>query len=384
MANTLTAVLPIIYEAMDVVSRELIGFIPAVTRNSSAERAGVGQTITYPVVPAAALEDITPGQLPAASGSQTIGSGTMTISRSKAYPILWNGEEQRSLSNGDTPQLRNIMRDQFTQAMRTLCNAVETDLGALYKEASRAVGTAGTAPFGTAGDLSDSAAVLRALDENGAPRADRHLVLGTAGMASLRGKQNVLFKVNEAGTDALLRQGTIGMLQGLMLHDSAQVVSHVKGTGASYTTDTAGYAVGATSITLITGTGTVLAGDVVTFAGDTNKYVVTTGVAAPGTIVIAKPGLKVAIAASATALTVGANYAANLAFSRNAIHLVTRAPAMPMGGDKADDVMEVTDPVSGLAFQVALYREYRQIKYEVGLSWGYEMVKAEHAVALLG
>jgi hypothetical protein len=110
----------------------------------------------------------------------------------------------------------------------------------------------------------------------------------TAG-ASLR-SLSTLFKVNEAGTDQLLRQGIINELQGFMLKESAQIGVVTKGTGAGYTSvGTAGFAVGTTSIPLITGTGTVLAGDVVTFAGDTNKYVVATGVAAPGTIVLAAP-----------------------------------------------------------------------------------------------
>jgi hypothetical protein len=43
---------------------------------------------------------------------------------------------------------------------------------------------------------------------------------------------------------------------------------------------------------------------------------------------------------------------------------------MPEGGDTADDVMNVTDPVSGITFQIALYRQYRQVRYEVGLAWG--------------
>src|ERR1041385_3126344 len=115
MANTLTAVLPVIYEALDVVSRELVGFIPAVTRNSSLERAAKDQVITYPVVPTITGENITPGATPADSGDQTIGSGTITISKSRAFPIRWSGEEQKSLGNGDTPQLRNIIRDQFAQ-----------------------------------------------------------------------------------------------------------------------------------------------------------------------------------------------------------------------------------------------------------------------------
>ena len=53
-------------------------------------------------------------------------------------------------------------------------------------------------------------------------------------------------------------------------------------------------------------------------------------------------------------------------------------------GDTADDVMNVTDPVSGITFQVALYRQYRQVRYEVGLAWGVASIKPEHGCVLLG
>jgi len=383
MANTLTSILPTVYEALDQVSRELVGYIPAVTRNSSAERAAKDQNITYPIVPAIAAEDVTPGNTPADTGDQTIGSATMKIDKSRVAPVRWTGEEQQALRNGDKAQGSNIIRDQFAQAFRTLANEVESDLGLLYKGASRAYGTAGTAPFGTAGDFTDFSNIIKILDDNGAPKTDRHLVLGTSAMVNLRGKQSGLFKVNEAGSAELLRQGMVTQIMGFGIHDSAQVKAHTKGTGASYTTDTAAYAIGATAITLITGTGTILAGDVVTFAGDTNKYVVATALAA-GAVTLAAPGLRVAIPASAVALTVGSNSAENVAFSRNALHLVTRHPAMPDGGDDADDVATITDPVSGLSFQLAVYRQYRRIKYEIGLAWGVKAVKAEHCSILLG
>ncbi|MFD1690667.1 hypothetical protein ACFSHR_01325 [Azotobacter chroococcum] len=177
-------------------------------------------------------------------------------------------------------------------------------------------------------------------------------------------------------------------LHGFAIRESAQVKTVSAGTGASATTNAAGYAVGATTITLASaGTGTVIAGDVITFAGDSNKYLVVTGdadVSNGGSITIAAPGLRKAIPASATAITVTAASTRNMAFARSAIALATRAPALPDGGDSASDRMVVTDPVSGLSFEISLYKQYRQIQYEIALSWGCAAVKPEHIGLLLG
>jgi len=82
----------------------------------------------------------------------------------------------------------------------------------------------------------------------------------------------------------------------------------VKGTASGATTDSAGYAAAATTITLASaGTGTILAGDYVRFAGQTTSYLVATGdadVSNGGTIVLAAPGLVTLLAASPIAITV--------------------------------------------------------------------------------
>lgn len=384
---TLTGLIPTIYEAMDVVSRELVGFIPAVSRDSNAERAAVNQTVRSPVVGPMAAEDLTPAAYAPDTPNQTINYVDMTIQKARSVPFGITGEETKALQSAGT--LGTINRDRIAQALRTLTNEVESDLGGLHIYASRAYGTAGTTPFGTAADLSDFAQSRKILDDNGVPQSDLHLVFDSSAAANIRGKQSGLFKVNEAGNDDLLRRGSLGDVEGFSLHNSAQVRKGVVvGTGASATTNNAGYAVGATVITLASaGTGTVLAGDIITFAGDTEKYVVASGdadVSNGGTITLAEPGLRKAIPASATAITVIAASTRNMAFHRSAIQLATRAPAMPEGGDAADDVMIVTDPVSGIAYEFCIYKQKRQVRYEVNLAWGVKMTAPRHACLLLG
>lgn len=387
MSNTLTNLIPTIYNAMDKVSRELVGFIPAVSSDMTYERAAVGQTVRSPVAPASTASDITPAVTPPNDGDQTIGSVSMTISKARRVPIRWNGEEKLGLDNNGA-SYNVILRDQFTQAMRTLTNEVEADLAALWTSAGLAAGTSATDPFGTAGDLSDTAGALRALEEAGAQGLDFQLVLGTGAMANLRGKQSVLFKVNEAGTDRMLRDGIADRLQGFAIRSSAAVKRATAGTGASATTTNAGFAVGATTIALASaGTGTIVAGDVIAFAGDPRRYVVVTGdtdVSNGGTVVIASPGLRQAIPAAATNITVYASGARNMFFARSAIALATRAPALPAQGDSAIDRTIVTDPISGLSFEVAVYAQYRQIQYEVALAWGVAAVKGDHIGVLAG
>lgn len=387
MSNTLTGLIPTIYAGLDVVSRELIGFIPNVQRDATTAAAAVGQTVRSPVAPETDLEAISPGATPADSGDQTIGYVDVSLSKSYAAPIRWTGEEQLSVSRDG--QINTILRDQFAQAFRKLANTVETDIGALYAKASRAYGTAGAAPFGTAADLTDFAGVNQILDQNGAPIDGRVLVVGHAARYNLEGKHSELFKVNESGdAGALLRQRLMRQLMGFTIGYSHGIAAHTKGAGTGYDFATAGEAIGQTTLSVEGGTVNttgIKAGDVITHAGDTvNKYVVTTGTTdTSGDIVIAKPGLLVA-GVDANEITIGNSYTANLAFTRNALLLATRVPAMPIGGDDADDVTVVTDPVSGISFQVAMYKQYRRVKYEVGLTWGVAAVKPEHLAILLG
>jgi hypothetical protein len=377
MANTLTNLVPDLYSALDVVSRELVGFIPAVTLDSGIERAAVGQQVRSFVTPAVTAADITPGQLPPNTGDQNIGNENMTITKARGVPVRWNGEEQLGTNSG--PGYNTVLRDQFAQAMRTLTNEMESDLAALYTTTSRAYGTAGTTPF--ASDLSDTAEVRKILVDNGAPLSDMQLVINTTAGAKMR-TLTQLTKANEAADNTLLRQGVLLDVHGMQIRESAQNKSHVLGTGTGYLVNSAALVIGSVTIPADTGSGTILAGDIVTFAGDDNKYVVATALAA-GSFTIGAPGL-LAVPADNAAITIGASYSANAAFSRSSIVLATRAPARPAEGDSAIDVMMITDPRSGVSFEVALYKEYRQVHYEISAAWGVKNFKTAHSATLLG
>jgi hypothetical protein len=382
-ANTLTGLIPDAFEAMDTVARELVGFIPAVTFNASAARAAVGQAVKTHVAPAAAAEDITPGTTPPDTGDQVIGNRSVTITKARAVPFRWTGEEQVGINSGSG--YRNVRADQIAQAIRTLVNELEADIGLLAYKASRAYGTANTTPF--ASNLGDPAQVRKILVDNGCPPTDLQMVINSTAGANVRTLAQ-LTKANEAADTTLLRQGILLPIHNFDLRESAGVANPVVGTASGATTNAAGYAVGATVLTLASaGTGTIIAGDVVTFAGDTNKYIVASGdadVSNGGTITLAAPGLRVAMSAATKAITVIAKSARNLAFHRSAIVVAARAPALPEEGDAASDRMILTDPRSGLSIEFSMYPQYRRIRYEAALAWGQEMMKPEFSSVLLG
>lgn len=387
MANTLTDLIPDLYAGIDQVSRELVGFIPSVGRNTGAERAAVGENVRVPITGAANVSDISPAMAIPEPTDQTVSNTSIAITKSRAAEFGFVGEEQRGLDNG--PGYLSVQANMIAQAVRSLVNEVEVDLAVEAKNtASRAFGTGGTTPFSS--DLSDVAQVHKILADNGAPMSDKQLVIDTLAGVNFRSLTQ-LTNVDQAGDDSLLRQGSLTAqpLMGFTVRESAAINAVNAGTGSGYVTNLGSpLAEGDTVIAVDTGSGTILAGDTVTFAGDTNQYVVTSSVggASVTSVTISAPGLRQSLADGVN-VTVGrasSTFTSNVAFDRNAIQLVTRMPALPQEGDLAIDRMEVTDPRSGLTFEVSMYPGYRKVRYEIALAWGVKDIKPEHSAILLG
>ncbi len=349
MANTFTALAPVLYSAARIVPRELTGIVASCNRDFNDKGCAKGDTVTIGISPVATVGSHTAAQTFTAGTDRTPTSAVLTLNQEAKSSWNMTPEQEKSLGNGGTAD--DILQQTVSQHLRAHCNAIEAYAwGVARKAASRATGTgAGTDPFAT--DQKPLADALKILLDNGAGNMDLSAVISTTAGANLRKVAN-LFKVNEAGDASMLRNGLLGNLYNFNVRESAAVASVTAGTGTSYTSATTGFAVGTTSIPIITGSGTVLAGDVVSFTGDSNLYVVKTGVSAPGTIVIQEPGLLVALAASAVNMTIHAASTQNVCLRRDAVAVVIRPGLQPVGGGV--EQMTITDPQTG--FSTLVYR----------------------------
>lgn len=388
-SQTLTGFTELLYQARDIVCREPIGFANSVIINSGSEGVSLGGTVKSFVAGEPTLNtDHTPSMTIPAGDDMTSTVDEMSIGQVARVNIPLRGETLRQLDN--TVGRQNFVDNTLAQAIRKIVNAIEAHVGTVAKNgASRAVGTAGTTPFASSHAVIPQANQI--LTDNGAPvDGQRSLVLSTGAATALKTLANV-YKVNESGAADTFRNGVLLDIDGVAIKQSAGVASHTKGTLAgSPTSAAAGFALGATDITLTAsvGTGTIVAGDVLSLANDTgNAYVVKTGVAdasTAATLVLNKTGLRKATGASARALTVAASYTANVLFHRSAIELVMRPPAMPDGGDRAEDRMTVVDPKSGLVFECAIYKGYGMNLMEIICYYQAKVWKPEFVATVLG
>jgi hypothetical protein len=299
------------------------------------------------------------------------------------------GETARKLDNSYGTDV--VLRDLFAQAIRKLVNTIEAKLiDTLYKGSSRAVKVSSGAVFDSANKFGILANVRQILADNGCPLGDGELSVILDTVAGTRLRQLAeLYKANESGSTSLLRQGELLNLLGFSIKESAGVPLHTKGTLAGSPTITnANFPVGSTELTLsAAGTGTIVAGDALNIANDTgNIYIVKSGdtdVSNGGTITLNAPGLRKATGPSTRALTLEANYTPLVALHRQAAELAMRAPAQPYGGDAASDRMTVSDPQSGLTFEVAQYKGYGMAMFDFTVFYGAKVWKPDFIGTIL-
>ena len=374
--NIFTALQPTLFSAAQEVSAEPFGVISAITSNFDDKGVAVGDLVTVPVAPIRAVKSFTPAMAMPTGDDATANAVQVQITNTDYVDWNMTGEQLLSLQNAASD--KDWVRQMIAQGMRALRNKAElAACNAIKVGASRAVGTAGTNPF--ASDINIIADVRKVLFDNGAPMADLQLCIDSSAGTSAR-KLGIVQQAYQAGDDTERRTGDLLRQFGFAIRESAGIVQHVKGSGANYVTSGA-TAAGVQSIALVTGTGTVLAGDVAAFAADsTNKYVVGEGVAAPGTIKLNRPGARQVIP-TANAMTLANSYTPNLAFERSSVVGIMRAPIIPANPIITQTLISDKFGMTYLLLQIA---GYGMTTWQLHIAYGFKVVQSEHVALVLG
>jgi hypothetical protein len=375
MANDLSVIMHQILARALVVLRERCSMPQLVNSDFSVQAAQLGDTIDVPIPGTVSVIDVTPGVTKPTPTDAAFTKVQIQLNNWKQNaPFALNDNELVKVNENE-----HYLPMQVQASVRALASNVNQALYAKYKKVFGFTGTPAATPFASA--VTDATNVRKILNQQLVPMSERRAVVDFACEANMLALTQ-FNDVSAVGTDQIKIEGEIGRKFGIDWYADDEVVTHTAGTGTGYVTSGI-VAVGATTIPLITGSGTVVVGDIVTFAGHTQTYAVTTGIAAPGSIVIYPP-LKVQVA-NAGAMTIKASHVVNLVFHRDAFALAMR-PLISQTTDwkLGNEIASLQDPVSGLVLRLEVSRQHKQVMWEFDILYGVELIRPELACRLAG
>ena len=383
MSNTMTALAPILWSVAQKIPRELTGVLGAVTLDFDDKGVALNDSVKVPIVAQGSSSTYTPAMTTTAGSDNTPTTASIVINNSNQYTWNVTGEQERSLLNGGD-NAKEFMRQNMEQGVRTLVNAIESRAYVVAcTNASRAIGTAGTTPFASA--ITVGSQTLQIMLDNGLTDVDNLTqVLSTSGGQNLRALVTINGQFPGSTAQDMLTSGILSVIYGIKYRESAQTAISTKGTGTSYTVAASTQTIGATTLTgILAGSGTIVAGDIITFAGDTNKYVVVSSVGGSTvtSITIGAPGLRTAVAAS-SAITVGANFTPMPLIHRKGIVTVVRPPIIPES--PLIQQLPLTDPQTGLSMTFCRIVGDGMTTYRLVVMDGTAAVQTNTTAILLG
>jgi len=376
MSNVLTQVAtPLL--AQGLVALRAMNVMPRLV-NSDYQGAAQekNSVINVPIPSAIASQPVAPGATPPVTADTSPTSVPITLDQWYEAPFYITDQEAMNVMNGYVPM-------QATEAIKAIANNVNAyilNLGTSFFSMS---GTPGTTPF--ASDTTAASIARKLLNKQLAPTGDRRIVLDM----DSEGNAIVLPMFQQAqmaGNNTTLVEGVIGRKVGFDWYADQQVPTFVSTPLTSGACTANGVnAVGAkvVSIAKATNASPLVKGDIISFAGSSQTYVVTaaTTLAVGNTSVSIYPGLAVATAGGET-VTLKASHVMNLAFHRDAIAFATR-PLQEVSHPAVISVSQV-DPVSGLSLRLEITRQHKQTRYSFDILYGGACVRPELGTRIAG
>lgn len=410
MANDLQAVTPRLLAQGLLALREVAIMPMLVNRAYEAQAGQKGSTIDVPIPSAIAAQDVVPANIPPSTPDVSPTSVPIALDQWKEAPFYLTDRDILTAMDGTIPM-------QASEAIKSLANYVNIFILSRGIKFFGYYGVPGIAPFtpaaghsGVDTDTSSATGIRKVLNNQLAPVDNRHVVFdpdAEANALNLRAFQDVSWS---GDPDAILR-GRLNQRLGFQwwMHQLVQYFTAGTAAGITLTANAAagdgsayprGIHTGAgvypastptgTALQLMAATpGTLVQGDILTFAGDSQSYVVTTPVtlnATTATPVYIYPGLQQAqptATATPVAVTKLASHVMNLAFHRDAFAFATR-PLQNVEPGLGSLTEVAVDPVSQLALRLEVTREHKRTRFSYDILFGCDVVRPELGARLVG
>lgn len=381
MPNTLTDVAPKIL-AQGLIALRGMNCMPVLVNSDyAAEYASKGLTVDVPIPSAVAAQDVTPAAVPPTTPDVAPTTAKVTLNQWKEAPFYMTDKDMQQAMDGVIPM-------QASEAIKALADAVNSYLFSLYVGVYGFAGTPGTTPF--ASDTTAATAIRKVLNKQYAPMDPRRMVLdpdSEANALNLRAFQDTSW----SASPSVIAEGKMTRKLGFDWFMDQQVPTHTAGTittGLICKAATVA-ALSATTLTATTAASTgacnLKIGDIITFAGDSQTYVLTAvavqAAAATDVALAFLPGLKVAKAGS-EAISVKGNHVVNLAFHRDAFAFASR---LLSDNEGLGNVIQVaTDPISKIALRLEISREHKRTRFAYDILFGGTLIRPDLAGRLAG
>lgn len=373
--NTLTEVIPKLLAQGLLAIRQMAIFPRYVNRGYETIAGEKGSSIDVTIPSAITAVAVTPSYVPPDDTGVVPTKVSIALDQWWEAPFFLSDKDMLEAMNGFIPM-------QASEAIKSLANKVDALLIA-KAEASfyYYAGVAGTTPFAT--DLSEFLTADAFLNDALAPNDNRFMAISSKAKANamgLRAFQDVSFRGDNAG----IIRGEIGEKLGAFWFMDQNLTRHTSGTWTNAGTTTGTNAAGQKTVNLTGGTGSIVAGDKVTFSGaDTQTYVVDSATGtAPTTAIVVSPALITAKSSTET-VTVKASHRQNFLFHRDALALASRpfAGADPMG---IGFYRSAVDPVSGLALRLEVTRQHKRTRWSYDILCGVGSPRPQFGAVIAG
>lgn len=383
MSNTITNVLPKLLAQGVLALRENAVMTRLINRSYDSLAAQKGNAINVPIPSALAARDVAPSVTQPANVdfSPTVAVVTLDFWKESVFQLSDN--DIMSVMEGTIPM-------QASEAIKSLCNAVDQFIVAKSVGFFGAVGTAGSTPFN--GSVTDAKSAKVLLNKQLCPIDDRRGVIDADAEGNFITVPDVL-RFDGAAEGKTIINGQLGTKLGVDWYMDQNITGQAYTPGTAWITgwtfDASNQPGVSTANVVFTNSGSVKIGDIFSLTSGGLGYVVTavaTAVTAVTMAISFAPALRVTVATAAS-LVIGAGataYVPNLMFHRDAFAWASR----PLQGSSIEGLgntfQSAVDPVTGIALRLELSRQYKQTTFSFDILGGANVVRRELGVKIKG